>query len=217
MANRTSPVQDAIHQGAWVRMTVGRELRIGRVTAGKTQREVGNAVGRSASNISRVERGAVAKVSVVDLMAIAAAVGLRLWVRVVPGGRRTLDAAQLALIEAFNRRLHASWKRELEAVVPIAGDLRAADELIRNDACSCTVEAITRIADLQGQLRPAKAKQRDLQADRLILLVKGSHANRRILHEAGPMVRQAFPIATRDALSALGDGEDPGGDCLIVM
>ena len=111
-----------------------------------------------------------------------------------PGGRRPLDAGQLALLAAFNARLHPTWSRRLEVVVPIEGDLRAADEVIRTDACSCSVEAITRLADLQRQTRSGRAKQRDLKADRLILVVKGSHANRRLLRAAGRIVDDAFPI-----------------------
>ena len=128
-----------------------------------------------------------------------------------------MDAGQLALLASFNARLHPAWSRRLEVVVPIDGDLRAADEVIRTDACSCAVEAITRLADIQRQTRSGRAKQRDLKADRLILVVKGSHANRRLLRAAGRIVDDAFPKSTREALRALGAGEDPGGDCLVVI
>ena len=143
--------------------------------------------------------------------------GLKLYVKTYPGGRQPLDAGQLALLADFNARLHPSWLRKLEVVVPIDGDLRAADEVIRSDACSCVVEAITRLADLQGQTRSGRAKQRDLRADRLILLVKGSHANRRVLKAAGHIVTDAFPVGTRHALRALAAGQDPGGDCLVLL
>jgi len=198
-------------------LDVGRELRLARVRSGMIQRQVGGLVGRSASHISRVERGKVRRASVPELMTIAAAVGLKLWVKVFPAGRRPIDAPQLALLDAFNSRLHPSWKRQMEAVVPIAGDLRAVDELIRNDACSCAVEAITRFIDAQAQVRSASAKQRDIGADRLILLIKASRSNRRMLHEAEPVLRDSFPIRTRGAMRSLAAGEDPGGDCLILM
>src|SRR5687768_2313143 len=217
MANRTNPIHEAARMARWVLLQIGRELHIARIRAGMTQRQVGVAVGRSASRISRIEAGKVAGVSVPELMRIAAAVGLKLYVNTYPGGRRPLDAPQLALINVFNARLHQSWRRELEKVVPLPGDLRAADELISIETCSAAVEAITRFADVQAQVRSARAKQRDLGADRLILLVKGSHANRRMLREAGAIVSENFPIATREALRALKAGEDPGGDCLILM
>ena len=210
-------MQDARGQVPWVLMSIGRELRIARVRNGMTQRQVGARVGRSASWVSRVERGSILGVAVAELIAVAASVGLKLSLRAFPGGRRPLDAGQLALLGRFNRRLGPEWHRQLEKVMPIQGDLRAIDELIWTSTCSCAVEALTRIADVQGQVRPARAKQRDVAADRLILLVADTNANRRMLHEIGPALAADFPIPPRRALAALADGLDPGGDCLILL
>jgi hypothetical protein len=146
-----------------------------------------------------------------------AAVGLKLYVKAFPLGRRLLDDVQLGMINGFNIRIHRSWERTLEAVVPIPGDLRAADELIRNEVCSCAIEAIARLADVQAQVRAAQAKRRDLGADRLILLVKATHANRRAIRDAGSMLLEAFPVHTRAAMRALSEGRDPGGDALILI
>ena len=217
MPNRSNPVHDATRLAAWVRMTVGRELRIARVSAGMTQRQAGRSIGRSASRISRIEAGKVTRVSVLELSRAAAAVGLKLHVTVHPGGRRPLDAPQLGLLRAFNARLHPSWRRQLEVPMPIEGDLRAVDEVIRIDTCVCAVEAFTRLADVQRQVRAARIKQRDLRADRLVLLVLGSRANRSMLREAGPVLREAFPVGTRAALRAFRAGQDPGGDCLVIL
>lgn len=217
VVTRTNPIHDAAHLANWVLLEVGRELRLGRIRAGMTQRRVGALVGRSASRISRVERAKVPRVSIPELMKISAAVGLKLWVKPFPGGRRPIDGPQLALISTLNSRLHPRWNRRMEAVVPLPGDLRAVDELIRIDTCSCAVEAITRFIDGQAQVRSARAKQRDIKADRLILLVKASRANRRMLREAEPILSDSFPIRTRAALKSLAAGEDPGGDCLILL
>jgi transcriptional regulator with XRE-family HTH domain len=217
MPSRTNPVHEARHRGTWVLLEIGRELRVARIRAGMIQRQVATGVGCSASRISRIEAGRVSRVPLVELMTIAAAVGMKVWARCVPGGRRPLDAAQLSLLERFNARLNHAWRRKLEAVIPLPGDLRAVDEMLRIEGCSCAVEAITRFADVQAQVRPARAKQRDIGADRLILLVSGSHANRRMLHEAGPILREAFSIGSRQALRALAEGRDPGGDCLILL
>jgi hypothetical protein len=32
-----------------------------------------------------------------------------------------------------------------------------------------------------------------------------------------PWLTERFPIDTRHALRALGDGVDPGGDCLVIL
>lgn len=217
MPSRTNPVAEATSLARWVLLQIGRELRVARVIAGKTQAQVGTAVRRSASYVSRIESGRVRNASMERLMRHAAAVGMKLYANVFPAGRRPLDAAQLGLLEDFNARLHPAWSRQFEVVVPQPGDLRAADELIRIASCSCAVEAITRFADVQAQIRSAHAKQRDLGADRLILVVRGSHANRRMIRAAGPLLNEMLPVGTRTALRALGAGQDPGGDCLILL
>lgn len=217
MPSRISPLQEAKRLVRWQLVETGRELRVARVTAGMTQTQVGRAVGCAASTVSRIEHGLVRSLTLSLLMQLAAAVGLKAWVKTFPLGRRPLDAPQLGVLEAFNARLHAGWRRELEVVVQIAGDLRAADEVIRKDGCSCAVEAVTRFADVQAQVRGAKAKCRDLGCDRLIMVVRGSHANRRMIRDAGPLLREALPIGTRQAMAALSAGRDPGGDCLIVL
>ena len=79
------------------------------------------------------------------------------------------------------------------------------------------VEVITRLADFQAQLRAARIKQRDLDADRLVFVVAGTTANRRALREVGATLTDAFPVHTKVALSRLGAGVDPGGDALILL
>ena len=217
MSIRTSPIQEARRRTTWVLLTVGREIRTARHRSGMTQRSVGAAIGRSASWISRIESGHVRRVALAELIVVSAAVGLKLVVNAYPAWRRPLDAPQLDLLNRFNARLHGSWRRELEKVMPRHDDLRAVDELITLGDCACAVEAITRLADAQGQVRAARAKQRDLGAAHLILLVKSSHANRRMLREVGPILVESFPVGTRAALRALSAGRDPGGDCLIVL
>jgi transcriptional regulator with XRE-family HTH domain len=217
MANRTNPIHEETRRATWVLLDIGREVRIARYRSGLTQRQVGRLVRRTPSWISRIEAGKVRGVSAAELIIVAAAVGLKLYLNAYPAGGRLLDGPQLQLLEAFNARLHPGWKKELEKVMPIPGDLRAADELISIPDCSCAVEAITRFAELQSEVRSARRKQRDLGADRLILVVKASRANRRALREAWPVISEAFPIGTRAALEALSAGKDPGGDCLILI
>jgi hypothetical protein len=100
--------------------------------------------------------------------------------------------------------------------MPIAGDLRGADGVIGGDVGSMIVEAETRLTDLQAVARRALLKKRDLGADRLILLIADT-PNNRIVLELHPELRERFAIATRRCLTSLGRGEDPGGDCLVVL
>jgi transcriptional regulator with XRE-family HTH domain len=215
--NRRNPIHEATLQADWLLREVGRELRVGRLTAGMTQARVAAAIGRSQAAVSTVERGRDLSVTIHAAARHAAAVGMRLWVRVFPDGRITLDAPQLALLGRFRPRLHAAWTWELEVPVPLDRDLRAGDCRLTIPGCSILVEAITRFADAQAQTRAAQRKRRDLGCDRLILLLAATGTNRRALREAGPAFAAAFPISPRAALRALAEGRDPGGDALILL
>ncbi len=217
MANRTSPLRDATRLGVKLLHDIGRELAVSRIAAGMTQRAVAARLGRDQAHVSRVERGRIATLDVVTLTRHAAVVGLRPWVRLYPTVGRPLDAGQLALLGRLRGRLHPTWRMELEVPMPLQGDLRAADAVISIPGCRCEVEAITRLADVQMQLRAARLKGRDLRTDRVILLVAATHANRRIVRAEAALLAVALPGSTRDTLRALADGRDPGHDGLVLL
>jgi transcriptional regulator with XRE-family HTH domain len=217
VTTRRNPLHEATLAGQWTLQRIGRELRLARVTAGKTQRHVAHRLGTSQSRVSTIERGRCASATVLQLSRHAASVGLRLHIAAYPGGRRLLDAPQLALLNRFRARIAAIWRWEQEVPVPIEGDLRAADARITGGGSTVVVEAITRLADVQAQTRAAQLKRRDLGAQRLILLLAATAANRRAVREAGPALSDAFPITARAALEALAVGRDPGGDALIFL
>ena len=100
--------------------------------------------------------------------------------------------------------------------MPIAGDPRAADGFIDGESGTTLVEAETRVTDVQAVERKALLKKRDLGADRLILLLADTPNNRKVL-ALHPELRERFPVGTRRCMVALGRGEDPGGDCLVIL
>jgi hypothetical protein len=95
-------------------------------------------------------------------------------------------------------------------------DLRSGDALVGGIEWDALVEAETVLGDLQLVERKAAAKQRDLGAKRLILLVGDTRRNREVIR-LHPELRERFPIDTRTCLMRLGSGRDPGGDCLVVL
>lgn len=217
MPSRTDPVIEATRSARAAVRELGRELRLARIQAGMTQTQVARRIGTSTARISRFENGHVADVSTTRLFRLAAAVGMRAWLRAVPVGRRLLDEPQLNLLGRLRDRVHGSWGWQLEVPVPRPNDLRAADAVLSAAGCRIVVEAITRLADYQAQLRACQLKARDLAADRLILLVNATTANREAVRGAGPMLAAALPVGTRAALVALAAGRDPGGDALILL
>jgi transcriptional regulator with XRE-family HTH domain len=216
-ANRSSPVHEATLQANWLLQRIGRELRAARIAAGLTQQQVSNRIGSSKAYVCRTEAGSVSRLPMPVVARHAAAVGMRLYVQLYPGVRRVLDAPQLGLLGRLRVRLRAAWTWELEVPMPEPRDLRAVDARLTRGDCTIVVEAITRLADVQAQLRAAQRKKRDLGATRLLLLIAGSHANRRALAAAAPILHEALLTGTRDLIRQLQRGHDPGGDMLIVL
>ena len=215
--NRKSPSYEARRQALDQLRAIGRELRIARITSGKRQLDIARAIGVSTAHVSRIERGLVEGVTMGVLARFATAVGLRIWLRAFPAGRRLLDAPQLALWAEFKPHFDRVWQLRTEVPIPIPGDLRAADAVANNGSCTVEVELITRLADFQAQSRSALLKKRDLRANRLILVVNGSRANREALKEARDLMRDTFPLDTRAIKRALRLGEDPGADGIVIM
>jgi transcriptional regulator with XRE-family HTH domain len=184
---------------------------------GLTQRDVGRAIGASHATISRVEHGQIRDLALADLVRHGSVVGLRLHARFYPTGGGLRDAAQLELLRRFRTRIGDRWSWQLEAPISVPGDLRAFDALIRNAKVTVAVEAITRLQDVQAQLRAAQLKQRDGLADRLLILLNGSEHNRRALVAAADLLATAFPLGTRATLRALAAGEDPGNNGIVVL
>ena len=217
MANRIRAVDEARRLWHRRRIELGAELRSHRIANGVSQADVGGAIGHSASEVSRRERGEAPNVSALSLAEHAAAVGLRLVVTTYPVGGAVRDAAQIRVIHRFLERVSDRFARELEAVIPLPGDLRAVDVVLRMPGCLIAVEVITRLGDLQSQIRAARVKARDIGATRLILVVAATGANRRAMDEARPAVIGAWDLDTRRVMAAIGAGRQPAHDAIVMI
>lgn len=217
MPPRTHVLGEAARYLVWLRIDVGRELRLARHTSGATMQQVSDRLGWSKSKISRIERGLSPRVSLEDVTRCGAVVGLRPSVKLFPTARALRDIGQIELLASLNARMHPSWHSRQEVTMPREGDLRAADQLSTIPGCRLMVEAIRRFTDSQAQTRGARAKQRDLSADRLLLLVEDTRANRLALGAAGSELLRTFPISQRAMLAALGSGRAPMGDGIVLL
>ena len=217
MANRRRSIQEARERFSRAWPGLIDELREARLIAGLTQGAVASALGVSRDRIARVELRRVRNVGVDYLVSHAAAVGLKASIKFYPTGGAIRDEAQASYIARFVARIGHAWRVMLDVPIPLPGDLRAVDVLLQNSTCRIVVEVITRLRDLQAQLRAAQLKQRDLGADRLILVVAGSHANRVALAAARPTLLATFELDTHRVLASLEAGHDPGRDAVIVL
>jgi len=217
VSTRVRTLEAARRRAVAVRVDLGSGIRDARLAAGLRLRDVAMAIGKSESWVSRAERGLLAKVSYVELSVLAAALGLKMWTTLYPAERVIRDAPQLQLLRRFRARVGEGWRWSYEVVLPARLDLRAADAVIRIGSLAIMVEAFTRLADAQAQLRAVRLKARDLGIARIIIVLKASPVNRRALAAAGDVVAADFPLGTRAVLAALANGRDPGANGIVLL
>lgn len=197
--------------------TIAAELRAARIASGLSQTAVAAAAGVSAGELSRIERRAASWLSIRSVSRIAAVVGLETSVRLYPGGSPIRDAAHVALLERLRSRLSPDLRWRSEVPLPAAGDLRAWDAVVLGRGWRVTVEAETRLRDVQALNRRIQLKRRDASVDHVILLVAETRSNRDALRAAGSSLAEDFPLPAARVLGALAAGRDPGGSGIVRM
>jgi len=217
MATRTRAIDEARRRWDRQRRDVGDALRAGRHVAGVSQAAVGRSIGLSQSEVSRRELGKARDLSARAMAVHAGAVGLRVSITLWPAGGAIRDVAQARYISSFVARVGRHWRTTLEAPVRQRGDLRAADILLSRGEVRIVVEVITRLADLQAQIRDVQLKARDLGGTRLVMVIAGTHANRRAVAAAAPALVSSFELNSARVMADLAAGRDPGRDALIVL
>lgn len=198
-----------------IRLELGRELRTARLDADLSLREIARATGISAPQGSRIERGVMATVGIEQVARMGAAVGLDLSARLYPAGDPIRDAAHAALIERLRSRLHPSLVLLTEVPLPIPGDRRAWDAVIRGIGWQMPAEAETRPRDMQALDRRIALKLRDAGFESVLLVLLDSAANRRLVRSGA--VPSRFVLDGRSALARLAEGRDPGGSAVILL
>ncbi len=217
MPNRSRAIDEALRAWTRQRTALADELLTARRILGATQRQVAAVVGVSGSEVSRRERGRRVNIGTRSLVEHAAAVGLRVSITAHPVGGGVRDAAQLRYLARFLDRVSADFGRQLEAAVPLPGDLRAVDALLVAPGCRIAVEVITRLGDIQAQVRAVQLKARDIGATRLVIVVAATRANRRALDDARAALGAAFDLDTRRVMFALAAGRQPERDAVVLV
>lgn len=205
---------------------IGRELREARRDRGLSLAVVAAAVGISAAEVSRIERGLAPMVPALTLARCLSVVGLDLSLRAYPGGEPIRDQAQVDLLADFRALLHRSIRWATEVPMPIHGDQRAWDATVggagRDQAgvvrpWSYGVDAETLPRDAQALHRRLQLKQRDSGVTGVLLVLRDTRAVRTFLAAARPGLADAYPIPSYRALELLGAGVDPGGSAIVIV
>jgi transcriptional regulator with XRE-family HTH domain len=198
-------------------LAAAHEFKVTRTASGLSQRSVATAAGISRPQYGRIERGLAPEVSVERIAVVASALGLEPSLRFYPSGDPIRDEGHASLLERLHARCHSSLVWRTEVPFPAPGDRRAWDAVIRGASWRAGVEAETRPNDLQALDRKLALKERDGEADWLILLLLASRHNRALLMEHGSVLRARFPLDARRALERLGTGAPLGGNALILL
>jgi len=195
---------------------VAADFRRSRVGAGLSLRAVSEAAGVDHARIWRFKRGAFGELTYGDVAALGAVVGLDVRLRAYPAGDPIRDAGQARLLARLKIRLHPSLPLATEVALPIEGDLRAWDAVVRGPGWRIGVEAETVLDDLQALERRLALKRRDGDVDHVILLIADTARNRRALRSA-PAAFADLPLRTREVMAALGQGRDPGASGIVIL
>lgn len=215
MTTRIGPIARARRIADADELHVCRNISQGRRGAGLSQEELGRACGLSRSQVARLEAGS-RHGTIRELACLGAAVGLDVRLRAYPVGDAIRDAGQSRLLERLHVRVHPSLGWATEVPLPIEGDLRAWDAVIRGRDWRRPVEAETVLDDLQATRRRLALKQRDGGEDHVILLVADTRRNRAAL-AAAPGAFADLPLNTREVLAALAAGHDPGASGVVIL
>jgi transcriptional regulator with XRE-family HTH domain len=210
-------VDSAAMRGRALTATVLGELRSARLDRGLGGADVARAVGISAAQYSRIERGLTASLSIEQATVLLAAVGLNLSVRAHPGGEPLRDAAHVALLGRFRSCLHRSLRFMTEVAFPMPGDLRAWDAVVIGEDWRHGVEAETRPRDRQALERRVALKLRDGDVSSMSLLLLDSRHNRDFIRAHVAVLSERFPIQGRRSMELLRAGVDPRGNSIILL
>ena len=172
----------------------------------------------SASQWSRLERGAIARPDFVQVCCAARVLGLRTSVKLYPVGSPLRDAVQLRLFERLHAVLAAPLTIRREVELPIPGDLRAWDAMIGDGDGRCFADLETHIHDAQAFERRLRLKQRDDPRAKVVLVVMArSDHHRRLLAEHREAFRDMLPLDGPTILRAFRSGRCPPAGGVVLL
>lgn len=217
MSIRRDPVNEARRRGRRQLAELIGDLRDARLAAGLSQRRVARALTISHQLVSQWERS-VGMPDPVRAVVWGATVGLDVTIRAYPGGSPLRDAGQLRVLARARARIGESWSWRTEK--PVSNDprdRRASDAVISRGGHSVGIEVITRLTDVQAQVRSALLKQQAASLEQMVLVMADSRHNRMAVAAAAPTLTPAFPLGPRAVLGALRQGRAPGSNGLVFV
>jgi transcriptional regulator with XRE-family HTH domain len=218
MATRQTRLDRGRRRGRFVAGRLVGELQAARQTLNVSQRTLARELGCAQSEVWRFENLVKADaLSLVRIAEIASLLGLELAASLHPIGDPIRDRGHQALLARFRTRLSPSIRVVAEAPMPLPGDRRSWDMLLRIVDQLVGLEAETRVRDVQSLTRHVRERERDGGVDELLLVLAESVVNRRLLPQLLDALGPRFSTSPRAVLRALGEGRPiPGSSVLLI-
>ena len=220
MATKQTRVMRGRRRG---QMLVGRtlsELIDRRAFLGVSQRTLAHELGWSQAHVWRVEANQVA-VTVVGLSEMASVLGLELSIGVHEIGDPIRDKGQQAVSKRFDGLLSPLWRVTNETLLPLAGDRRSWDKLLRLSGATprhlVGVDLETRIRDVQALVRRTRERERDGGVDEILLVLSDSATNRRMVTELREALGPEYSTSPRKLMKALREGSALLGSGVVLL
>jgi transcriptional regulator with XRE-family HTH domain len=183
------------------------ELRTARQAVGVSQEAVARELGCAQSEVSRLERFEFGTVSLVRLSEIASLLGLEISAGLHPLGDALRDAGQERAVGRFVKDVAAPPYRVFrETLLPLPGDRRAWDLLLRLGALRIGVEVETRVRDIQALVRRIRERERDGGVDEILVVLSDSAHNRRVVGQLREALGPRYSTRSGPIFAALRAG-----------
>jgi transcriptional regulator with XRE-family HTH domain len=194
------------------------EIRAARRGQGLSLAAAGRRAGISGWQLGRLERGENDHPTLDQVCRAARAVQLRPRFKLYPDETPVRDEAQLALLARFEELLAVPLRLLREVTLPIPGDLRAWDGRITDGRRTASIEAESKLDDVQAVSRRIALKDRDDPGAGVIILVLNRTAhNRRVLEAHREALRAQFPLDGAVIARNLRRGRVPPANGIILL
>jgi hypothetical protein len=162
-----------------------------------------------------------AAATVVGLSEIASVLGLELSIGLHPIGDPIRDSGQRAVGRRLSSVIGPAWRVTDEAPLPIAGDQRAWDKLLRlrdsEPLHLVGVDIESRIRDIQALVRRTRLREKDGRVDAILVVLGDTATNRRLADELREALGPDYATPPREILAALRDGRRLPGSGVILI
>lgn len=197
------------------------EIRETRVANGISQRTMASELGISQPQYWRVESGKVDEVSLARLCEIASVLGLEPSLALHPIGDPVRDKGQQAVAKRLEGILSSAWSVTSETLLPLPGDTRSWDKLLRLLGAPVRhlvgVDIESRIYDIQGLVRRTRLRERDGGVDAILIVLSDSATNRRLADQLRDALGPEYASSNRALRGALRRGEVLPGSGVVLI